>query len=105
MALLAALLLSSCSGKPPEPPKPWVETTQSERECADELKKQLRDPDSFQPEETKRVRQDKADSQAGTVVFGFRARNGFGGYSAGAVICERKKSANGYTVSATLIEQ
>ena len=99
MALLAALLLSSCSGKPP---KPWVNRYHAEVECGDEIRKLLRDPDSYQLSEM-RVKPDEKDPEAGTAMITFRAKNGFGGYTQGIAFCTREKKGEAYTVSANLL--
>jgi hypothetical protein len=93
------LLLASCSSAPP---KPWVQATQSEIDCTIAIKQQLRDPDSYQMTEM-RVREDKADPQAGAALITFRAKNGFGGYGQGTAMCERKKQGTEYVVTANVM--
>ena len=55
--------------------------------CADLIKRQLRDPDSYRFEQAKVVSNDGAYSQYGKAYISFRSKNGFGGYVRGNATC------------------
>lgn len=95
------MLATACAALPT---KPWVESTQSEIECGQAIRDQLRDPGSYEMTEM-RIRQDKTDPEAGKAIIQFRAKNGFGGYSMGAAMCERFKEGDSYKVTANISGQ
>lgn len=95
------LLAAACSSAPPEP---WVKSYRSEADCADAIRDQLRDPGSYEMTEM-RIRQDETDPEAGKAIIQFRAKNGFGGYSMGAAMCERFKEGDSYKVTANISGQ
>lgn len=96
---LSCLLVTSCTFPPP---KPWIKRYGVEIDCGIEIKKKLRDPDSYQ---LISLHYDKEgeDPETGSVLVAFRAKNGFGGYTEGLATCERSRQGADYAVNANLI--
>lgn len=98
---LSCLLVTSCTSPPP---KSWIKRYGAEIDCGIEIKKKLRDPDSYQLISL-RYDKEKEDPETGLVLVAFRAKNGFGGYAEGLATCERSKQGTDYVVNANLITE
>ena len=55
--------------------------------CADLIKRQLRDPDSYRFNKAKVVSNSGSHNQYGKAYISFRSKNGFGGYVVGNATC------------------
>tara|TARA_Y100001968_G_C18830980_1_gene469100 strand:- start:141 stop:473 length:333 start_codon:yes stop_codon:yes gene_type:complete len=105
--LLAPILLTLVAGCGPyEPPKPseWSKYA-AEASCPRQIKKLLRDPDSFQIESTVILSTSGEYNQWGKAYIIYRAKNAFGGYARGGAECEAYDGGGGERwIKARLLE-
>lgn len=99
-AALAAMLVG-CSTAPSTPDA--FDEISAKVYCEDIIKKQLRDPDSYQFVEASVVSTSGSYNQYGSALVQFRARNGFGGYNAGLASCEAYEEGGETWYKATIV--
>ena len=80
---LASLALVGCGERKPTA----FNEIKAEVYCADLIKRQLRDPDSYRFNKAKVVSNSGAYDQFGLAYISFRSKNGFGGYVSGNAKC------------------
>ena len=97
-AVLAATIAVGCS---PSTPDEW-DQIRAKVYCKRQIKKLLRDPDSYQFISAQIVATSGEYDQYGTAVIRFRSKNGFGGYVNGAAVCEAYDNGGELWVKAKL---
>ena len=83
-AVLAAVVAIGCG---PSTPDEWDQIA-AKVYCKRQIKKLLRDPDSYQFISAQIVVTHGEYDQYGTAIIRFRSKNGFGGYVTNAAVCE-----------------
>ena len=74
----------------------------SSKSCEDNLKKQLRDPNSYERDKDFTTPTDNGNEKI--ITWEFRSKNGFGGLTNGIGMCSVSKK-NGGTIKATILGQ
>jgi len=74
----------------------------SSKSCEDNLKKQLRDPNSYERDKDFTTPTDNGNEKI--ITWEFRSKNGFGGLTNGIGMCAVSKK-NGGTIKATILGQ
>ena len=80
---LASIALVGCGESKPSA----FDAVKARVYCADLIKQQLRDPDSYQVSDVKLIGQYGPYRQYGNATILFRSKNGFGGYVSGNATC------------------
>lgn len=79
----------------------WVNSSGAEYSCEEALKQKLRDPNSYE-RAGEFVRDTPADGYGKTLMWKFRAKNGYGGYNVSIGMCKATPD-NGGSVEASII--
>lgn len=79
----------------------WLNGSGAEYSCEEALKNQLRDPDSYE-REGEFTRDTPTDGYGKTLIWKFRAKNGFGGYNVSIGMCKVTPD-NGGSVEASIL--
>ncbi|MFZ9753847.1 MAG: hypothetical protein ACO3B3_09885 [Cyanobium sp.] len=79
----------------------WLTGAGAESSCEEALKLKLRDPDSYE-RDGEFVRDTPADGNGKTIMWKFRAKNGFGGYNVSIGMCKATVE-NGGSVQASVV--
>ena len=88
-AVVVVAILGGCVGlcSSVETETEW-DAVKAQVYCANEIKKKLRDPDSYRFVSALVTRTEGAKNQFGSAVINYRAKNGFGGYVSGVASCK-----------------
>jgi hypothetical protein len=79
----------------------WVSSSGAEYYCEEALKQRLRDPNSYE-REGGFTKDTPTDGYGKTLIWKFRAKNGFGGYNVSIGMCKATPD-NGGSVEASII--
>lgn len=81
--------------------KGWMNGSGAESSCEEALKQRLRDPNSYE-RAGEFVRDTPADGYGKTLIWKYRAKNGFGGYNISVGMCKVTPD-NGGSVEASIL--